>query len=389
MWKRLLLCFLSMMVFSFHAQANEVIAIGSAEIYSGNVGSAREQALVNAQRQAVEQGVGALIDSKTISKNFQIIKDQILSSSRGFVTRYEILEEGRTADNTAFAIKIRATVSDKNIRNKLTALRILHKKMGNKRLMIIYHKQDRKAVSRKFQTIPALLGALRSEFNQAGFRVFNDQVMAQVYQAIEVATIVDRPAENLIALALDQQAEILVATELVVGKRGKQGGSFNAMKAEVRLSIYDVSTGRQIADVVGSGKKLSTGKRGGFDDYKDLAEAGSTASRKASNDAITKITDYYQAVGDQGFAYLMVFRNYSQDEEDDILDYLESVPGFKDLTELKNAPNYLELELFSSEGKSRLRRKIRRDLRQKNIEMISQAMTGNRLLFLKPGTENN
>ena len=375
MWKRTLFCLLSLTVLALHAHAQEVIAIGSAEIYSGNVGSARNQALINAQRQAVEQGVGALIDSKTISKNFQIIKDQILSSSRGFVTNYEILEEGRTADNSAFEVKIRATVSDKEIRNKLTALRILHKKMGNKRLMIVYHKQDHKAVSRKFQTVPALLGVLRSEFNQAGFRVFNDEVMDQVYQAIEVATIVDRPAEDLISLALDQQAEILVATELVVGKRGKEGGSFNAMKADVRLSVYDVSTGRQIADVIGSGKKLSTGKRGGFDDYKDLTEAGSSATRKAANNAITKITDYYQSVGDQGFAYLMVFRNYSQDEEDEILNYLESVPGFKGLTELKNAPNYLELELFSSESISRLRRKIRQDLQQKNIELETQATT--------------
>ncbi|MBF0276966.1 MAG: hypothetical protein HQM13_04215 [SAR324 cluster bacterium] len=389
MWKGILLCLLSLTVVALHAHAKEVIAVGSAEIYSGNVGSARNQALINAQRQAVEQGVGALIDSKTISKNFQIIKDQILSSSRGFVTHYEILEEGQTADNAAFTVKIRATVSDENIRNKLTALRILHKKMGNKRMMIIYHKKDHKAVSRKFQTVPALVGVLRDEFNQAGFRVFNDEVVDKVYQAIEIATVVDRPAEDLISLALDQQAEILVASELVVGKRGKQGGSFNAMKADVRLSIYDVSTGRQIADVIGSGKKLSTGKRGGFDDYKDLTIAGRTAARQASNDAISKITDYYQAVGDQGFAYLMVFRNYSQDEEDEILDYLESVPGFKDLTELKNAPKYLELELFSSESKSRLRRIIRRDLKQKNIELVSQATTGNRLLFMKPGTENN
>ena len=392
MWKRVLFALFSLSVLTIPVHANEVVVTGSAEIYNDNVPSARNQALLNAQRQAVEQGIGALIDSETISKNFEIIKDQILSSSRGFVTHYEIIEEGKTSDNAAFEVTIRATVSDQNIRDKLTALRILHKKMGNKRLMIIYHKQDSKAASRNFQTVPTLVGVLRDEFNQAGFRVFNQAVMEEVYHTIEVAALVDRPTESLIALALDQQAEILAAVELVAGKggkEGKQGKQFNAIKAEVRLSIFDVSTGRQIADVLGSGKKLSTGEQGKFDVYKDLKKAGETASRKAAGEAIAKITDYYQAVGDQGFAYLMVFRNYTQDEEDEILDYLESVPGFKDLSELKNSPKYLELELFSSESKSRLRRKIRRDLRKKNIELTSQSVSGNRLLFIKPDTANN
>ena len=389
MWKQTFGCVLSLTLWAVPLHAQEVIAIGSAAIYNDNVGSAKNQALQNAQRQAVEQGVGALIDSQTISQNFQIIKDEILSSSRGFVTSYQILEEGRTPDNGFYQVKIRAFVSDKGIRDKLTALRILHKKMGNKRLMVVYHKQDPKASKRSFQTIPALMGTLRDEFNSAGFRVFNEGVMQDVYEAIEVGGVIDRPAESLIALALDQQAEILVAAEMVAGKRGKQGGVFNALKADVRLSVYDVSTGRQIADVIGNGKQLFTGAQGAFDVHRNLKKASALAARRAAQEAIGKIAEYYQTLGDQGFAYLMVFRNYSQDEEDEILDYLESIAGFKDLSELKNAPSYLEIELFSSESKSRLRRKIRRDLREKNIPLLSQQTAGNRLLFIKPGTETN
>lgn len=389
MWKQTVGCVVSLLLGVLPLHAQEVIATGSAAIYNGNVGSAKNQALQNAQRQAVEQGVGALIDSQTLSNNFQIIKDEILSSSRGFVTSYQILEEGSTADNAFYEVKIRAKVSDKGIRDQLTALRILHKKMGNKRLMVVYHKQDPKASKRSFQTVPTLMGTLRDAFNNAGFRVFNDGVMQNVYSAIEVGGVIDRPAESLIALALDQQAEILVATEMVAGKRGKQGGAFNALKADVRLSVYDVSTGRQIADVVGSGKQLFTGAQGAFDIHRNLKKASEAAARKAAKEAIGKIAEYYQSLGDQGFAYLMVFRNYSQDEEDEILDYLESIPGFKDLSELKNSPRYLEIELFTSESKSRLRRKIRRDLREKNIDLLSQQTAGNRLLFIKPETENN
>lgn len=202
MWKQTVGCVVSLLLGVLPLHAQEVIATGSAAIYNGNVGSAKNQALQNAQRQAVEQGVGALIDSQTLSNNFQIIKDEIFSSSRGFVTSYQILEEGSTADNAFYEVKIRAKVSDKGIRDQLTALRILHKKMGNKRLMVVYHKQDPKASKRSFQTVPTLMGTLRDAFNNAGFRVFNDGVMQNVYSAIEVGGVIDRPAESLIALEI-------------------------------------------------------------------------------------------------------------------------------------------------------------------------------------------
>ncbi len=363
--------------------ANTVTVRGSAEIYQGNINSARDQALINAQRQAVEQGVGALIDSRTLSENFQIIRDEIYSASRGFITSYEIVEEGQDAQRITYYVTIKAEVSTKNISDKLSAMRLLHKKVGNKRLMIIYHKKDPKALKRKFQGIPTIISVLRQEFNKSGFRVFNEQISEDVYRTIELSAQIDRPAEPLLAIALEHRAEILVAVEVIAGKRGKLTGMFNAVKADVRLSVYDVSSGRQIADSLGQEKELFAGNAGDFDVHRGLKTAGSRAAKQSASDAIFQITDYYEQLGDQGFAYLMVFRKFNQDEEDEILDYLESMQGFKSLSELKNSPEYLEIELFSATSKSRLRRQIRRSLIKKNIPIISQESAGNRLVFLR------
>ena len=76
------------------ARAVEVEASGLAAILAGNIGSARTQALLNAQRSAVEQGVGVVLDSKTLQENFQIIQDQILTSSKGYVTKF-VIPDGR------------------------------------------------------------------------------------------------------------------------------------------------------------------------------------------------------------------------------------------------------------------------------------------------------
>ena len=80
----------------------------------------------------------------------------------------------------------------------------------------------------------------------------------------------------------------------------------------------------------------------------------------------------------------MVFRNYSYETEDLILDYLENTTGFQQLSELKNTRGYLEIELCSSQKKSRLRRKIIRDLKEQEIELAVQSISGNRLVFINP-----
>ena len=357
---------------------------GSATIYSGNAGSAKNQALKNALRQAVEQGVGVFIDSNTLSQNYEVVKDEILSTSEGFVSSYDIVREGTTSGGSVYEVTLKVEVEEGRIKDKLSALRILHQKMGNKRLMLIYQSSDPHAVPRDNGAVLTTLGVVRDEFSRKGFRMFNESVMKEVYRAIEQEAIVDRPVDSLIAMALDQRAEILVRMEMIGGKRDKKGGAFYAVKSTVRLGVYEASSGRQIADTVAEGKELSASKPGPYDWYKMLSKAGKRSGAEAARQAIIRIADYYQQSGEVGNAFMMVFRNYNYETEDRILDYLENTPGFQQLTELKNTRGYLEIELFSSQQKSRLRRKIIRDLKDQEIELAVQSISGNRLIFINP-----
>src|SRR5579863_3189296 len=164
------------------ASAADVEATGTAAVINGNVASARNQALINAQRNAVEQGVGLVLDSKTVAENFQVIKDEILTSSQGFVTNYLVISEGATPDRLSYQVKIKATVAQNLLEDKLSALRILNKKMGNKRVMVIYQSDNPNALPRTHGAATAALSALNDELNTAGFRVFNQDQTAKVYQ---------------------------------------------------------------------------------------------------------------------------------------------------------------------------------------------------------------
>lgn len=383
---------LSLLILFFAAvpgvRAVPVEATGEAAIFSGNVSSARKQALINAQRNAVEQGVGLILDSQSVMANYQIIKDEVLTSSQGFVSKYTVISEGRTPDNSAYRVKIKAEVSESLLKDKLSALRILHKKMGNKRVMVIYQTDNKNALPRNHGATTSALQTLRASLNRAGFRVFNEAMTAKVYKQIERATRTDRPVDDLIAMALDQRADILVRFENVAGKRGPQGGMFSAAFSTIRVSVYDTYTGRQIADAQNEAKHLLRANAGPYDWEKGLAAASSKAAKLVADETINRIADYYKQVGDRGNAYLMVFKGFDDDQKDAILDFLENTPNFQQLSELKNTVSYLELELFSGESASRLRRIVRSGLKKKGIKLQIQFSGRNRIVFTNPSRAN-
>lgn len=370
------------------ALAVPVEATGEAAIFSGNVSSARKQALVNAQRNAVEQGVGLILDSQSVLANYQLIKDEVLTSSQGFVNKYKVISERRTPDNSAYQVKIKADVSKSLLTDKLSALRILHKRMGNKRVMVIYRSNNKHALPRNHGANASALQSLRDKLNRAGFRVFNEAATAKVYKQIKRTVRTGRPVNDLIAMALEQRADILVQFENVAGKRGPRGGMFSAAFATIRVSVYDTSTGRQIADAQNEAKHLLRANAGPYDWEKGLSVASAKAAGAVADESINRIADYYKQVGDRGNAFLMVFKGFDDDQKDVILDFLENTPNFQQLSELKNTVNYLELELFSGEKASRLRRIVRSGLKKKGVHLQIQFSGRNRIVFTNPRRAN-
>lgn len=365
-----------------HAQ--EITAEGQAAILNNNMAGARKQALRNAQRNAVEQGVGVLLDSKSISQNFEIISDKILSSSQGFVSKYKIISEGKTSDLQSYRVKIKATVSKSLLKDRLAALRLLHKAMGQKRVMVIYHSENPNALKRTHGASRSSLQTIRDELNRSGFRIFNENATNKVYKQIARALGNGGEVDDLIALALEQKADLLVRFENVAGKRGSKGAMFSAAFSTIRISVHETTTGRQVADSIAEGKQLLRAKAGPYDWEKGLADASVKASREAIKETIGKIAGYYRTIGDEGLNYMVIFQGYDDDQKDLILDYLENTPGFSNLSELKNTRDYMEVELFTSQSASRLRRMIRSGLKEKGIQLQTQSTARNRLVFSNP-----
>ena len=79
-------------------------------------GSTERSAIHNAMRAAIEQELGAFVDSKTIVKNQQIISDEISANSDGFISNYEIIS--KHMENGIFFVTINADVNSSAVQNR-------------------------------------------------------------------------------------------------------------------------------------------------------------------------------------------------------------------------------------------------------------------------------
>jgi len=89
------------------------------EVLATGVGLDQEQARQNAFSNAIEQVVGVLVDAETLVKNDEIVRDEVLTYSRGYIQRFDVLKEWQ--EGGMHHARIRALVSVDKMTERLTA----------------------------------------------------------------------------------------------------------------------------------------------------------------------------------------------------------------------------------------------------------------------------
>ena len=135
-------CFFIMLC-SFNANAQEsktVTAEGVAAIQGNARDIARDAAIEDAQKRAVEQAIGILIDSQTQVENYQLISDKILSQTKGYIKRYNVASEA--VDSGLLRVSINAEVALGQLTDDLTGIGILLGQLHKPRTMIMIAEQN-------------------------------------------------------------------------------------------------------------------------------------------------------------------------------------------------------------------------------------------------------
>jgi len=113
-----------------------VVAEGVAALIPGkNPDKVYDEALKDAKRNAVQMGVGVLVDSATLVENYQMVSDKILALSSGYVRNFKVLSQANDGD--LYRIVIQAEVAVASIDADLRAVLALKEDKGYPRIMLI------------------------------------------------------------------------------------------------------------------------------------------------------------------------------------------------------------------------------------------------------------
>ena len=102
------------------ASSSTVQVDGVAAIVNDDLAVARDRAIDDAKRKAVEQVAGSQVSAESITQNFQLVEDRIYSRANGFVQRYRIVEEHR--EQGVYKVRIEAEVDDRSLASDLSLI---------------------------------------------------------------------------------------------------------------------------------------------------------------------------------------------------------------------------------------------------------------------------
>ncbi|PIE52009.1 hypothetical protein CSA37_08595 [Candidatus Fermentibacteria bacterium] len=206
---------------------SEILAEGVAAI-SNSHAAARDHAIDDALRNAVEQGVGTHITSETQVNNFQLIEDNIYSNSQGYVSSYRIIDQ--QVEGQIYRVVIKAKVKSGIIENDLAAMGILLSEQGRPKVMVLIRELQNPAdLSSVSMNGDVFETRVMEHFRSRGFPVVDAATVQRILKADQLRLILQGDIETARLAGLQAGAEIVVSgtvnharTERIIGSSPRE-----------------------------------------------------------------------------------------------------------------------------------------------------------------------
>jgi len=271
----------------------QVQSIGLGGIMYNDVGAARDRAIDDVLRKAVEQTLGTYIDAQTKVENFMVVEDRILNWSRGYVKNYNILSEGKKTPES-YEVVIQATVDMTNLANDANAVQNLLQSMGNPRLMILIDEQNVGEVSTRYHyfqvNMTASETAMINKFIEKQFGVVDPMTVRQNKERDTILSAINGDTQAAKSIANALEAEIVITGKAIAKvATGINLGGMKSCQANINARVIDADVGTIIA----------TGSKHAAYPHIDEVTGGTMAIEKAANaladELITKILEKWRS----------------------------------------------------------------------------------------------
>ncbi|MEA3329069.1 MAG: hypothetical protein U9Q08_05050 [Candidatus Omnitrophota bacterium] len=263
-------------------EQKEMIGEGMA---AGSSLISREEALNRALRDAIEKGVGVLIDSETIVQNFQLLDDKVYSQVKGYVKSYEIAGDNQ-GEGGIYRIKVKAVVALGALRKSIKGLNIVLEKKGRPRVMAVFSE----SIDGLEQPGAVVQTEMEKAFLENNFPLI-DRAQMEMVKSRDAALSYADPSKAA-ALGRRYGAEVVIvgqAASDLMDTSKPYGVSVYAYQAQVSARVIKVDTaGLMVSESVESvqrgGGRIPTAK-------KSLKDAG----RKLSDLVMKQIVEKWRS----------------------------------------------------------------------------------------------
>jgi hypothetical protein len=266
-------------------------AEGAGVIVNNDLALARDNAINDSLRKAVEQAVGTVLSLETIAENFEIISDKIYTKSQNYIQNYRILEE-KAGENLCI-VKIRATVSLGSIQNDLQALGFLAARKGLPRIIVLIAEQN------VGQSHPYYYwgsvdhsiceNVIQSDFLKDGFTFVDRSILSGEIKGIAME---GSGFSNSVAAHLGSEvdAELVIVGKVFATYAGNVAGTaMKSLQANVTARAIRTDTGIIIASASEYAEAVH------IDEVNGGAEAIRRASEKLAESLKSQIINNWQA----------------------------------------------------------------------------------------------
>ena len=373
----LLITFVFCFALSIQAQraTKVVMSKGVAGIFSNDIGLARDQAIDDALRKAVEQTLGTFVQSSTLVENNMLVEDNILSWSNGYVRDHKIIKEGK-ADAQTYEVTIQAEVEMANLRNDWDGIQNLLNKMGNPRVMFMINEQNIGDTRNRYQYLAVDMNitenTLLDKFIENGFECVDPATVRQNLQQDQAMAVLQGNTKMAAAIAKKLGAEVVITGKTVATvATGFNLGGMKSCQANITARVIKAD----IATIIATGTAKAAYPH--IDEVTGGTEAIKKATNKLSGELLNKITqkwkdEFYKATtvklvvhGVKSFTQVNDFKN--------TVKYL--VRGVKDIYNRNIAGTMAELDVKLTGNANQLARELeKKDLDKFEVKIIGLTM---------------
>ena len=250
-----LMAVLLILVIGAFAQSKEIKAKGYGTIHGDNKAAARDKAIEDAQRKAVEQAMGTMISSESVTKNFQLISDRILSLSSGYIEKYRVISEKEVDGEVE--VEIAAIVGMSKLNDSVQAIKNLIRRMDRPKIMVLIAEQSiREEGQQLFEkrggnavlsstSLGVAENVLIEFFRAKGFDFVDRQALAGQIEIADPLTLVN-DKERIKKIANLTDAQVVIFGQAQARTTGEVQGIYSG-QANISLRALKTDTGEIIA----------------------------------------------------------------------------------------------------------------------------------------------